>query len=394
MNRNEKLLEAIGQIDAELILEAQNAGKTAQAPIVSIHDKKKSAVGKQKKQRNQKAAVLRFQGALAACAVLAICFGVYGMLAYNGLLISPFSKKSDSAEYTRITTESAMDMADMAAAPAEKAAESPAASNQMPEAKTAKETGNEAVIPEEAEEAAAEEAAAEEAAEEAVDTSSSEAKSSAQENIKSESAAEEPAENESAAGKAGSGEIQTQETETESGAAAGGLEESIGQEAVTGEIEVALLQEPMVLSLRGNDGVSVAAEGTENEEISGNETTPVQELSAVKLEAKLLKTEGTEVTLGYSNLYTDAAVIYGSMYELEQQTARGWIKVPVLDGIVWVDILYELEPGKTAKETIRLTTMFGELPTGHYRLVKNCIADHADQTQEEIVIYTEFDIIK
>ena len=51
MNRNEKLLEAIGQIDDELILEAQNAGKTAQAPIVSIHDKKKSAVGKQKKQR-------------------------------------------------------------------------------------------------------------------------------------------------------------------------------------------------------------------------------------------------------------------------------------------------------------------------------------------------------
>lgn len=378
MNKNEKLLEAIGMIDDHLIMEAQNAGKTAQTPIVSINDRKKASVLRQKKHRIQKAAVLRFQGALAACAVLAICFGIYGMLSGGSLLISPFSGKEKAAEYARITTESTTDMA---AAVTEDAAQVPDASNKASEAKSVRETGSGTAIPEVLVEEAAEE--------EASDTSSFTAESSVQESVKAESAAEEPADSGAAAQKesGNTGEEPIQEAQTKS------ICVEAETEAVSGETELALLQEPMVLSLRGTDSVSVE-EGAEKEQISGNETTASQETAVVKLEVKLLKAAGTEVTLGYSNLYNEEIVTYGSMYELEQQTAKGWLKVPVLDGIAWVDILYELEPGKTAKETIRLTTMFGELPTGHYRLVKNCMVDHADQTQEEIVIYTEFDIIK
>lgn len=67
MKKSEKLLDAIGQIDDRIVEEAAESGV-----------KKK---GKRKNKRMR-----RWQGALAACAVLAICVGIVGVLNRSGLL--------------------------------------------------------------------------------------------------------------------------------------------------------------------------------------------------------------------------------------------------------------------------------------------------------------------
>lgn len=86
MKRSEKLLDAIGQIDDRLVEKAADAG-AAPADIA----------GKKEKKRHKRAALYRWQGALAACAVMAVCAGVFGLLARSGILLSPFEAGSSQA---------------------------------------------------------------------------------------------------------------------------------------------------------------------------------------------------------------------------------------------------------------------------------------------------------
>lgn len=67
MKKSEKLLDAIGQIDDRIVEEAAESGV-------------------KKKRISPKRKILRWQGALAACAVLAICVGIVGVLNRSGLL--------------------------------------------------------------------------------------------------------------------------------------------------------------------------------------------------------------------------------------------------------------------------------------------------------------------
>ena len=110
--------------------------------------------------------------------------------------------------------------------------------------------------------------------------------------------------------------------------------------------------------------------------------------------SKLVKISGTDVTVSFSTQYAEATVTYGTAYGLERQTADGWTKVSEKENVAWTDIQYELEAGKSATETVRLSSIFGTLENGHYRLVKNCTVTAADQSQKELTVYTEFDITK
>lgn len=349
MNRSEKLLEAIGQIDDRLILDAEKSGGGA------VGTTAQKAV--RRKKRKKKAAVLRYQPVLAACAVLAVCLGIYGVLTANGLIISPFGGGSDSAQESKITaevtTDTTMDVAEAedAAYAVEEAAE------------------EEAAEPAEAsEETTGQEAAAQDSSTDSAGKESQQSNGQGAE-VVTESAKQESASAEETAGKETAPAVPECETETSS------EEENAG-------IELALAQEPMVMSL-----------DPEADDVSGNDTGQNQNLAAVSLTAKLVRTSGADVTLSLSNQYTDAMVTYGSMYELEHKTKEGWNEVAPKDNVLWVDVLYELEPGRSTTETVRLATMYGELEAGHYRLVKNCTVIAADQTEEKIVIYTEFDIV-
>ncbi|MDO4333382.1 MAG: hypothetical protein Q4C58_11970 [Eubacteriales bacterium] len=88
MKKSEKLLDAIGQIDDRLVEEAAGAG-TVQTEAAGKTEKRK--------KKRKKAALYRWQGALAACAVMAVCVGVFGFLTRSGMLFGPFGASSTQA---------------------------------------------------------------------------------------------------------------------------------------------------------------------------------------------------------------------------------------------------------------------------------------------------------
>ena len=139
-------------------------------------------------------------------------------------------------------------------------------------------------------------------------------------------------------------------------------------------------QEPMILSLRPE------------EEVSDNDMPEICELPAAAIKSEWVKTAGTDVTVSYSNQHSEAVLEYGSRYALEYETANGWEAIPVKENVSWIEVLYALEPGKSEKETVRLESAFGTLKSGHYRLTKNAALVYSDQTEDEIVLYTEFDL--
>lgn len=107
MKKSEKLFDAIGQIDDKYIEEAAHAHRGAR--------------------------LVRWQGALAACAALLLCIGLYALLQADGLLLSPFGEKAEAPAEAALQDEAvpqaeALFMAE--SVPAEEAAEE--AAEEMP----------------------------------------------------------------------------------------------------------------------------------------------------------------------------------------------------------------------------------------------------------------------
>lgn len=98
MKKSEKLLDAIGQIDDRIVEEAAESGV-------------------KKKRISPKRKILRWQGALAACAVLAICVGIVGVLNRSGLLWGYGTKEAAPEEMAGqgVDTEREMSMEQTAA---------------------------------------------------------------------------------------------------------------------------------------------------------------------------------------------------------------------------------------------------------------------------------------
>lgn len=98
MKKSEKLLDAIGQIDDKIVQEAANSGKAESVISAVKAPVRKGKPVKSKKSAGRKRIVYRWQGALAACAVLLICVGIYGMLDRSGLLYRVGTKNDTTAQ--------------------------------------------------------------------------------------------------------------------------------------------------------------------------------------------------------------------------------------------------------------------------------------------------------
>lgn len=122
MKRSEKLLDAIGQIDDKLVTEAAQAGRTPGSRT------------KNRKKKKKMAKMYRWQGALAACAVLAVCVGVIGLLNRSGMLLGPLSSGSSGAEEMALDAsaqDAAAGSADISAQSAEAVPEAAAESHEV-----------------------------------------------------------------------------------------------------------------------------------------------------------------------------------------------------------------------------------------------------------------------
>lgn len=119
------------------------------------------------------------------------------------------------------------------------------------------------------------------------------------------------------------------------------------------------------------DGYYLGKDGILNSENNSNQNNGENE----KFKDLIMRTEkdvydsGTkEIKInitnnGKSNTY------YGLSYEVEKFENNKWIKVPFKEQQVFIEIAYNLEPGKTGSQTISLDNL-EKLDAGKYRIVK------------------------
>lgn len=377
MKKSEKLLDAIGQIDDRLVEEAAKSGRMdgmaaaeetdgdskqglqadekkgvrADAAGKNAGGRKKALRGKKKNKSGYK--IYRWRGAVAACAVLAICVGVLGLLNREGLLLGPFGFGSSSNKEAAADTalSGAMDSgaawdaasADSAAAdlPAENA-EAPAEGVQTASDQTA---GSPDAMEAQPEGHAAEEAAPEEEA----------------------AAAEQ------------------QKTGREADKSAQDAKTGTGLEAAMSEEADSSVEEKNAEAL---------CELSERTQQSGQESTATtEEASTIVVSVKESSAAG--VTFEVEN-HGERAILFGREFELEQLVNGSWQTVAPKDEADWDAVGIELGTGDAYEETVVLDSFYGKLPAGQYRLVKSYMlaAEKEPQGLEKYPMYVEFTVSK
>lgn len=341
MKRSEKLLDAIGQIDDRLVEEAGKAGNVRQEakevldklPDGDRADRDKKAGKRKKKANGGKHMLYRWQGALAACAVIAVCAGIFGILERKGMIFSPYGK-------------SASDMAEMISESpgAEEAGQEEAASPAELEA-----------MPEAAKTAGAEEAARNEG-----QGSMATGENADQSNMAS-------GENADQSGMA-SGENADQ-----AGMASGKEPDQGSQENATAKQQNSF----------AGDAKSARSDQTAEEakDESGGVIVSVKESSA------------ESVTFVLEN-ESDETVCYDAKYGLERMTGESWEPVQPKEEVAWKDVAYYMRPGSSSEITANLGLAYGKLQAGQYRIVKEYWpeSDEGSPDYDKYWVYVEFTV--
>ena len=119
------------------------------------------------------------------------------------------------------------------------------------------------------------------------------------------------------------------------------------------------------------------------EDIDGKAAALTQEKAEGVL-GVVLEADGGRVTFRIVN-GTDQEISYGKRYALERMGENGWQTVEPSGKIAWEDVLFLLQAGESAEDTIELSQGYDRLEDGQYRLVKWYFL-----SGEEIPLYLEF----
>lgn len=100
---------------------------------------------------------------------------------------------------------------------------------------------------------------------------------------------------------------------------------------------------------------------------------------------------GMTVVMVQSGGNCDGDLEYGSAYHLEWLTEAGWERVPYLkDEVYWTMEAYGVPPESINRMKKDWEWLYGELPVGHYRYVKNFMDFRASGDYDEADFYAEF----
>ena len=158
--------------------------------------------------------------------------------------------------------------------------------------------------------------------------------------------------------------VQEQEAPVREAVPEGRSARSVGEEAAA---------EPAPASLEENAA----------EDIDGQAAALTQEKAEGVL-GVVLEADGSRVTFRIVN-GTDQEISYGKRYALERMEENGWQTVEPSGEVAWEDVLFLLQAGESAEDTIELSQGYDRLEDGQYRLVKWYFL-----SGEEIPLYLEF----
>ncbi|MBP5654849.1 MAG: hypothetical protein J6X33_04990 [Clostridiales bacterium] len=124
----------------------------------------------------------------------------------------------------------------------------------------------------------------------------------------------------------------------------------------------------------------------------------------VELKAEVIWNRKVKVTVANKG---HEAYTWGQPYKLEYQYYGEWYSVPSLPDHAWPLIGYTLGYGEdvfiegglvyapvTAEETERLDDMFGDIPEGHYRIIKDFSTPVGGPEENKYFVAAEFDLGK
>lgn len=398
MTGSEKLLDAIGQIDDKLIEEAAAAGGNpgeaiaasgacaGAAPQRNAAEKaasRRDAAGKAKsrkgaaagRKRTRAVRLSRWQSALAACAVLAVCTGAFLLLQNKGLLLAPKSGDSMEAAQDACSPE---DAAGAKAGMEEAVLEEGAADAAAPE-KPAAETGGtgsaggasaEKIRQRDGQPGGAGQDAA--AAGEDVD------------------AAEE-----AYAGAAADGGEGAATGDPKRAGADGGESQTIGRPAMQESIRDAE-KENEARSAQQEDlgsGPAAGESGETRQKAQSAERPPAPRgvyLGDWNIYAETNDAASDHVTFTVRNEEEQAVLSFGGQYTLEVRNGDRWETLETKeDPAAWKEMLITVEPGGEREETVEFQQRYGSLAPGFYRLVRPCRVEQDGEAAEE-TLYVEF----
>lgn len=378
MKKSEKLLDAIGQIDDRLVEEAAKTGRTSAVPAAgtagninvpeqeteklsagehvrksgkNTGSRKQPVARENGKKAGNRASLYRWQGALAACAVLAVCVGIFSLLNREGLILSP--SKSGSAASQELAMEEAVDSA---------------ADSSMAEGAAA----------------AAEEAAAAGAAFSAGAADDQAIEDAADDQFAAAAAEDRPAENAEPAVRS-----------------CDGMEDAAENAAVTSSDTMAAQPEGYALEAEEdpesetvNAKESGAEQKTSQEADKGTgsaEITAESEASTVTVSVKKSSEKGVTFVVANGR---DREILFGKAFELEKLVGESWQTVIPEKEAAWDSVGIVLGAGDSYEETVVLDSFYGKLPAGQYRLVKSYMlaAGKEPEGLETYPMYAEFTV--
>lgn len=104
--------------------------------------------------------------------------------------------------------------------------------------------------------------------------------------------------------------------------------------------------------------------------------------------------DASEVAITLKNV-TDTEYTYGESYTVQRKTDNGWIDVePVIEDYGFDDIAYTLPPMGSKEIIVDWEWLYGKLPAGDYRMVKEVLFVRAPGDYDRFTLYAAFTIVK
>lgn len=382
MKKSEKLLDAIGQIDDRLVEEAAKAGRTSAVPAAgtagninapeqeteklsagehvrksgkNTGSRKQPVARENRKKAGNRASLYRWQGALAACAVLAVCVGIFSLLNREGLILSPSKSGSVASQ------ELAMDEAVGSAADSSMAEGAAAAAEEAAAAGAAFSAG----------------AADDQAIEDAAD-----------DQFAAAAAEDRPAENAEPAVRSCDGMEDAAGSSAENAAVTSSDTMAAQPEGYALEAE----EDPESETVNAKESGTEQKTSQEADKGAGSaEDTAESEASTVTVSVK--KSSAKSVTFVVAN-GRDREILFGKAFGLEKLVGESWQTVIPEKEAAWDSVGIVLGAGDSYEETVVLDSFYGKLPAGQYRLVKSYTLPAGKEPEglETYPMYAEFTV--
>ncbi len=124
------------------------------------------------------------------------------------------------------------------------------------------------------------------------------------------------------------------------------------------------------------------------------ENKDLNELITMYIKEKTLTNTSATIVIESNTEYD---IMFGEPYKIEKfnYNTNEWESLPIIcNNCAFIDIGYILEPNKPIEKKINWESMYGKLPKGEYRIVKDMIftSDTPTSINNDFYIWTEFSI--